>query len=125
MVRQIKTVRLDTMDSFVPYLEAIEQVIKSDHLNYKTIALDLWNEYCDHVFFSYMRKCPSEFYEDIITKGFDGVMQRLQHYFNLKLSADLKNDTFSDIEIFIDDKNDLHPIRSLKQNGYLSIFFHQ
>ena len=43
-------------------------------------------------------------------------------YFNLNYSAELRSNKFSNMDILIEDKNDFHPIRSLKNHGQASIW---
>ena len=117
-VRQMKNIRIDKMTLFLTYFEAIVEDVKLDHLNYKEVALVLYNEFCEYLYFNHMRDCKPDFYKDIMTKGFDGVMQDLDRYFNKhNYSAELRSHKFSNMSILIEDKNDFHPIQSLKNHG--------
>lgn len=114
----MKTTRVDSMNIFLLYIEAIEQDVQLQAVNYKVIAVDLYVEYCDRLFFVTMTDCKHDFYKDIINKEFDDIMKELSQKFNEKISK--RNEAkVSNITILIEDKNDSRPIQSLKDNGYL------
>ena len=114
----MKTTRVDRMDIFLLYIEAIEQDVQLQAVNYKVIAVDLYVEYCDRLFFVTMTDCNPDFYMEIINKEFDDIMKELSQKFNEKISK--RNEAkVSNITILIEDKNDSRPIQSLKDNGYL------
>ena len=114
----MKTTRVDSMNIFLLYIEAIEQDVQLQAVNYKVIAVDLYVEYCDRLFFVTMTDCNPDFYMEIINKEFDDIMKELSQKFNEKISK--RNEAkVSNITILIEDKNDSRPIQSLKDNGYL------
>ena len=64
------------------YLEAIEEVVRVDHLNYKVLAEDFYNVFCQHVFFGTLEVCEAQFYQALITNDYNDVVSQLNKFVN-------------------------------------------
>ena len=82
-VKQMETKRVAAMNVLVRYLEAVEEAVRIGHLNYKILAEDFYNVFCEHVFFATFEVCEPQFYQVLIRKDFNDVKKRLKEYVNI------------------------------------------
>ena len=105
---------------FIGYLEAVEDVVKIGNLNYKIVAEDFYNSFCEHLFFAELEVCESQFYQDLITEDFKYVMKELYYDIDYGMSPySVNTDSIWNWDIWIDDNNDSQPIQTLKDNGWV------
>ena len=84
-VMQMKTTRVHSLNNFVGYLEAVEDVVKLGNLNCKLVAEDFYNSFCEHLFFATLEVCKSEFHQILVTEDCRYVMNELNFHIDWAL----------------------------------------
>ena len=122
---EMKTTRVHSLNNFVGYLEAVEDVVKIGNLNYKLVAEDFYNAYCEHLFFATLEVCESdesEFHQILFTEDLKYVRNLLDHHITVVLKYAPNNwysINFSNLDIKIIDNDNSQPIQTLKDNGWV------
>ena len=120
----MKVTRINSMNSILSYVQDLNGIAQISKLNYKSLVVDIYTEFCDQVFFITLKKCHTLFYIEIIKEKFSHITDELTRYLDFGMREFLPHQTghFFKDPIWIEDTEESNPIQRIKNNGYIEIF---